>query len=636
MASIRGLLLALGFGLAAQAASAAPLEAYGRLPSIENVALSADATRLAAIVTEGDIRRILVKRLRDGVVEVELPLGKTKARNIVWAGADHLLITTSSAAEIQNAYAPRREYDTVVDLDMRDRKLYPLMNDVQNTANIAAGAPIVRQSAGELTLLIPGIGFVGGDYRSRLVLLKADLDKHRVQISWSGQAHTGDLVVDERGVVIAESEFDAAARRWTLRVKQGDSWREVKRIEAEFEPPILLGAGRSPGTVLVLDRTSGAAAYREISTADGLWAEPFETLDRVAAPIWDFDGRLVGLNELIGDDQRHEAFDPAYAKIRATLQATFPNQRVTIASRSATPGKLVAYVDSPTEGPAYAFVDLNAKKAIWIGSVYQQLAPEDIAPVRSLAFAASDGLPLNGYLTLPRRKPSRGLPLVVLPHAEPDKREVPGFDWLAQAIASRGYAVLQVNSRGSRGYGRRFQEAGYGQWGRKMQTDLSDGVRKLVDDGTVDPARVCIAGWGYGGYAALAGAALEPEVYRCAVSIAGIADLRVFLNDQGAFSARQLKRYVGVQSTSASSLQTISPAAQVQKIRAPILLIHGKDDTVVPVSQSESMAASLRRAGKNVRFEMLEGEDHWLSRSETRLRTVQLVAAFLEENNPPN
>ncbi|MDB5424411.1 MAG: peptidase prolyl oligopeptidase active site domain protein [Phenylobacterium sp.] len=628
--------LAAVLGLWAPAAAAAPLEAYGRLPSIEDIAISADATRLAAMVTQGDARRLLVKRLSDGVVEAEVALGKTKARSITWAGRDHLLITTSSTAEIANAYGPRREYFTVVDLDMRDRKLYPLMNNVLNTANVAVGDPIVRQVAGETTLRIPGIGFVDGDYRSRLVLLKADLDRHKLQIDWSGHQHTTGFVVDEQGAVVAETEFDGIARRWTLRVKQGETWREVKKLDLEFDPPALVGAGRSGGTVVVLDRTSGAAAYREISTAQPAWTEPFETLEQVARPMWGLDWRLAGLRELTGDTERDDVFDPAYGRLWSALRATFPGQLIEIASRSAMPGKLVVRVDSRTEGPAYAFVDLDAKRAIWIGSVYQQLAPEDIAPVRSLTFPASDGLQLSGYLTLPVGKPARRLALVVLPHDGPDRRDLPGFDWWAQAIASRGYAVLQVNFRGSRGYGEKFMEAGYGQWGRKMQTDLSDGVRRLVADGTVDPGRVCIVGVNYGGYAALAGVALEPEVYRCAVAVAGIADLRAFLNDQGDFSARWLKRYIGVERIGEAALLAISPAAQVDRIRAPVLLIHGKDDTVVPVSQTYAMAGALRGAGKSVRSEILDGEDHWLSRSETRLRTIRSVAAFLEENNPPN
>ena len=205
-------------------------------------------------------------------------------------------------------------------------------------------------------------------------------------------------------------------------------------------------------------------------------------------------------------------------------------------------------------------------------------------------------------------------------------------------MASRGYAVLQVNYRGSEGFGWDFQAAGFGQWGRKMQTDLSDGVRYLAGEGTIDPARVCIVGASYGGYAALAGAALDSGVYRCAASVAGPADLRKFVawwksrrGDQGIESKRYWLRYMGPETT----LGEISPAEQAGKVQIPILLIHGKDDTVVPYEQSRIMADALARAGHPAEFVTLRSEDDWLSRGETRLQMLEAVVGFLEKNNPP-
>src|SRR5262249_23938626 len=143
-------------------------------------------------------------------------------------------------------------------------------------------------------------------------------------------------------------------------------------------------------------------------------------------------------------------------------------------------------------------------------------------------YAATDGLQIPGYLTLPPGRPATGLPLIVLPHGGPADRDVAGFDWWSQALVAEGYAVLRANYRGST-LGPRFLSAGFGEWGRKMQTDLSDGVRFLVNERIVDPGRVCIVGASYGGYAALAGVTLQSGVYRCAVSVAGISDLRAFV-----------------------------------------------------------------------------------------------------------
>jgi dipeptidyl aminopeptidase/acylaminoacyl peptidase len=206
-------------------------------------------------------------------------------------------------------------------------------------------------------------------------------------------------------------------------------------------------------------------------------------------------------------------------------------------------------------------------------------------------------------------------------------------------MASRGYAVLQPNYRGSDGLGDALLEAGYGQWGRKMQTDLSDGVRDLAAKGIIDPKRVCIVGASYGGYAALAGAALDPGVYRCAVSVAGPADLRRFVDWSKGYRGRAAYRYwtrfMGAEDSRDAVLAQISPAAHADRVAVPVLLIHGKDDTVVPLEQSQLMADALRKAGKPVELVVQPGADHWLSRGDTRLQTLQATMAFVEKNNPP-
>jgi dipeptidyl aminopeptidase/acylaminoacyl peptidase len=207
-------------------------------------------------------------------------------------------------------------------------------------------------------------------------------------------------------------------------------------------------------------------------------------------------------------------------------------------------------------------------------------------------------------------------------------------------MAARGYAVLQVNFRGSAGLGEALLEAGYGQWGRKMQTDLSDGVRALAAEGVIDPKRVCVVGASYGGYAALAGAALDPGVYRCAASYGGISDLRRFIDwegdHKGRYAFRYFSRFIGAHDARDPVLTDLSPAAHIEQISIPVLLVHGKDDSVVPLEQSQIMADALRKAGKPVELVIEPGEDHWLSRGETRLQMLQATMAFVEKYNPPN
>jgi dipeptidyl aminopeptidase/acylaminoacyl peptidase len=225
-------------------------------------------------------------------------------------------------------------------------------------------------------------------------------------------------------------------------------------------------------------------------------------------------------------------------------------------------------------------------------------------------------------------------------HGGPAERDTAEFDWWSQALATQGYAVLQPNFRGST-VDSSFKAAGYGEFGRKMQTDLSDGVRYLVNEGIADPARVCIVGASYGGYAALAGATLDTGVYRCAVSVAGISDIQRMLYREGGdrmadgTAVRYWDRFMGVKGPRDPVVDAISPIKHIAAVSIPVLLIHGKDDTVVPYEQSSVIYAALRHAGKPVEMVTLAHEDHWLSRSQTRRQMLEESVRFLRAHNPP-
>jgi dipeptidyl aminopeptidase/acylaminoacyl peptidase len=230
----------------------------------------------------------------------------------------------------------------------------------------------------------------------------------------------------------------------------------------------------------------------------------------------------------------------------------------------------------------------------------------------------------------------------VLPHGGPAARDTADFNWWSQALAEQGYAVLQPNYRGST-VSQGFLQAGFGQWGRRMATDLSDGVRYLAAQGTIDAARVCIVGASYGGYAALAGVTLDPSVYRCAVSVAGLSDLKRMLRwiddkygQSGNRPQRFWDRFMGVKGPDDAALDGISPIKHLDAVSVPVLLIHGRDDTVVPYEKSDVMYDALRRAKKQVGLVTLKHGDHWLSRGETRLQMLQASVDFLRANNPPD
>jgi dipeptidyl aminopeptidase/acylaminoacyl peptidase len=628
-------LLAFLLALFASASAAAPLEAYGRLPEIEDGAVSPSGQSVALIVTNGERRAIVVQDLATQKVTLRADTGEAKVRDIRWAGEKRLLITTTITAAPMNITNAKGEFAITYALDVETTKVKPLLTDTGDRGmNIVFSNPIVREYRGKPAIYLQS-AYIQNAY-ARTAIYRVDAGNLRATLVDPGEEDTIDWVVGVDGEPAAQEFYDRRSGRWALKVRYGAGWREVESRIAPLDMPSMLGLGRDARSVLYsIKDDQGRWSWREARLDDAQAGDPVPTLDD-QSPIRDpQDGRLIGHYTLVRDEPRWVFFDPADGAVWKAVTAAFPGQKVTLNSWSLDRKKILVRVDSPTEGPAYAIVDVGARSAQWLGGEYQDLTPDDISERKPIRFRAQDGLELSGYLTLPKGRPAKALPLIVHPHGGPAARDTPGFDWWAQAMASRGYAVLQVNFRGSDGLGTRLLEAGYGEWGKKMQTDLSDGVRHLASEGIVDPKRVCIVGASYGGYAALAGPTLDRGVYRCAVAVSGLSDLRRLVEDRGRVARRYWKRFMGVERLSDPALAQISPITHAEAADAPILLIHGRDDTVVPMEQSQIMADALRRSGKPHELLIQKGEDHWLSRGETRLEMLKATMAFVEKHNPP-
>lgn len=269
-----------------------------------------------------------------------------------------------------------------------------------------------------------------------------------------------------------------------------------------------------------------------------------------------------------------------------------------------------------------------------------------MAKTRAVTFDARDGVQLNGYLTLPRDGGEKNLPLIVNVHGGPfGVRDYAEFDRETQLFANRGYAVLQVNFRGSGGYGREFRAAGHREWGRKMQTDLEDGVKWLVSQGTVDVKRVGIFGGSYGGYAAMMALVTAPDLYKCAVTYAGVSNLVRMLNARNMVARSGLRRSVSKQERlfwesvigdrdDEAALKEISPLFNVGKVRAPVFIAHGDEDLTVPVIEATDLERALRRAGKPVDMLIIQGEGHGFFREKSREKFYRKMDDFFGKYLP--
>jgi dipeptidyl aminopeptidase/acylaminoacyl peptidase len=278
-------------------------------------------------------------------------------------------------------------------------------------------------------------------------------------------------------------------------------------------------------------------------------------------------------------------------------------------------------------------VDLAKGTADIVGEAYPQLTDVALGEVRIINYKARDGAAVPAYLTLPPASPGKALPLIVLPHGGPEAHDDYAFDWWAQFLAAQGYAVLQPQFRGSTGFGEAWRAAGRRQWGKHIQDDVTDGVNAMVDQGIADAARVCIVGASYGGYAALAGAAFTPDLYRCAVSVNGVSDLPQMLayekNHSGDESDALAYWHDHIGSGFDPEVIGRSPLRAASQIKVPVMLMHAVNDTVVPQSQSEAMSRELNTLKKSVTYVRLPGEDHWLSQSATRTRMLEELQKFL-------
>ena len=269
----------------------------------------------------------------------------------------------------------------------------------------------------------------------------------------------------------------------------------------------------------------------------------------------------------------------------------------------------------------YFYYDESIGNLLKIADSYPNIQKLKLGKVKHIQYKATDGLVIPAYFTTPHIVNLTKPPLIVLPHGGPETRDTLAFDWLRQFFASEGYAVFQPNYRGSSGYGKKFAESGYGEWGKKMQQDIDDGVDKLIKDGLIDKDRICVVGASYGGYVALYSATARYKKYKCSVSFAGISNLDdMFYHAKEQYSGfTYWEKSIGSRKNKEDLLK-YSPLHLISTNTRPILLFHGDKDTIVPEFQSEKMYKALKKAKvKGIEYIEFENEDHWISHEESRI-----------------
>ena len=430
-----------------------------------------------------------------------------------------------------------------------------------------------------------------------------------------------------RDAKVAFLQFDAAKSTWV---------QQQQEAEGNYFAPLAFSADDS-AVYATLSQAGKPAALVRQDLATG------ERTVVAEDPAFDITLVKAGRNTRepfgwmpAGGSPRLHYLDPAskLAQLHQRLSGNFPGSYVRLLNTSETNDRLLFYVSSGRDPGAYYIYDSAANRADLVSTSLPRLDPDQLGERKPISFKARDGVALHGFLTLPAAPPPGPLPLVLLPHGGPhgiadDWR----FDPYAHFLASRGYAVLQVNYRGSGGRGAAFVKAGYEQWGGRIQDDLADGVRWAVKEGIADQRRMCVFGMSFGAYSAMMLAAREPGMFRCAAGYAGVYDLEMLLRDEDKkdriVADGVIRKYLG---KDPAQHRLNSPVNLAGNIKLPVLLIHGTSDEITPVAQGRAMRAALTAAGNPPEYLQVRNEGHGFFLPENKLKVLLKLEEFLKRN----
>lgn len=613
---------------------------FGKMPLVQDVSVSPDGETLAGTFHIDGKPVVMTAPFgqHETTALVSLKSSSDRIESVDWVNNKRLLINASRAKyiagrfyRIHTMYAVNSDGSDL--LEINNQAMYKKAED-SRVAGLQSTYLLNDLADDDEHVLVQAYDERDQGY----AVFKVNVYDSKFSKVESAAGDRSGFVSDRNGNIVFSTVLDKQLLSIELKKGPDQPWTKLKTIDLagdiDFSPVGLSADGKA-----VLVNTDYKNNYNHLAYFDLATGE-------ISAPVHQVEGYDISTTyskagKLIGYGFTKDFFeqvfiDPVQHQHNQQIKALMPDRHSYITSYSDDGKRVVIYSVKDNQPGRFLTLDFNTKKAAFWFSQYPHLEKTALPSVTPISFTSRDGLPLQGYLTMPLQK-DKAAPVILFPHGGPISRDSRSFDPFVQFFSAMGYAVLQVNFRGSAGFGNSFEIAGYRQWGQKMQDDLMDALAAVSANPDLDTKRSCIVGASYGGYAALVASFRDSDKFQCFVSISGISDLAAMLRSDGAYSdARKAVQAttVGDYVNDAKALDAVSARYHLDKIKKPLLLIHGVKDTRVPYKQSAELYSALKAKGVPVSYLEQEDGTHFFDTEQERTAAFAEMETFLKRYLP--
>ena len=627
--------------LSAVTQAAPDAKSFGALPDVYDAAISPDASQIAMVMNvDGDfaVRVLSVDNVNEPIRAVGLDVG-VRPHWIRWVNNDRVLVRLM-------------QYETIRGSRGWASFLYSLDTSTMEGRILIRPKDILRQDNAHV------IDFLDDDPDHILMAFsdrtqyRDDIQRVHVESGKYARVKRGlegvqSWYTDQRGEPrVGQGRLDKVGDdfEWRLLIRDADAdkWRPSREFPGLDPDTTIIGFNEDPNELLIGYRgerdTLGVYVYDLEKKEIGEQLFHHDEYD-VQSVVKNVDGKIIGV-QYIADTREMDLFEGHDSHLNR-IRTGFGDYDVSFVDQSSDASRLIFRISNASDPGSLLLSDMRNNKIIRISHSRSQLAAVDMGSMIALKYEARDGAEIPAYVTLPPAisgiAEAKSVPTIILPHGGPYSRSYRRFDYFSQFFATRGYVVVQMNFRGSAGYGEAYEEAGRSDW-VLMQEDVEDATRWMLEQGIADPDRTCIAGWSYGGYAALMGSIKNPGLYQCAISIAGVTNIERLASAMRnyRFGETAARRFILSGFENKQAMRENSPTHRADDLTVPLFLAHGTEDLSVPFDHFRWMKKALHKSPTKVVYLEVKRDDHYFSEQANREKLFTGLHKFLESINGPS